>query len=162
MAEQSNLNPHRRDKFSSLEDLAVSMLRSYGDLSAGRLGGRVAPLFIDMANELIEEIRQHPYWKPEDKLDYYVSIQDAREIPDIIMRHGLMYLYATQQSSAKAGPAMRMFLRTMNQVLWNRLNGNTKIQLRVVDGGSNENNERGTTSQINGLVTPPDANQTES
>jgi type VI protein secretion system component VasK len=65
-----------------------------------------------------------------------------------------------QQKSQIAPTYGQAYARTMNQVLWNRLNGNTAIQLRVQDNGSNENYEQGSASTINGLVSDTDGNVT--
>ena len=48
---------------------------------------------------------------------------------------------------------MPNYHKTLNQQLWNELNGNTRIQLRVVDDGTNPENINGLkTNQYNGLL----------
>jgi hypothetical protein len=69
------------------------------------------------------------------------------------MINGLLMQYAMQQLSDKASLYSPMFYKSLNQDLWFKLNGSTKIQLRVTDDGTNKRNISGTTSTINGLVT---------
>ena len=48
---------------------------------------------------------------------------------------------------------MPVYNRVLNQHLWNKLNGNTKIRMRVVDDGTNKRNKNNTkTSQYNGTT----------
>jgi hypothetical protein len=160
MAEKSNLNPQTTDNYSPLGDLATMALRSFGDFSSRKIQGAAELMFVMFANQLIEEVRQHPYWPDDTPIDYYKSATETREIPDMIMVAGLLYMYAMQQKSQIAPTYGQAYARTMNQVLWNRLNGNTAIQLRVQDNGSNENYEQGSASTINGLVSDTDGNVT--
>lgn len=153
MAHNSDSNPHIAGSYAPLETLAMTALRRYGDFHPGTVDGEVMMMFIGFANDIIEELRQHPYWNGEH-LDYYQSQTDVRPIPDNIIVAGLLYYYAMQQQSSKIqayGPA---YYRTMNQTLWNRLNGGeyTQIQLRVVDDGSNPAYLSGETSKITGKV----------
>ena len=70
------------------------------------------------------------------------------------MMAGLLYHYALQQSSDKLQIYMPMFNKTLNQQMWQKLNGNTKIQMTVVDDGTNKRNKNGaTTNANNGTVT---------
>lgn len=128
----SDSNPHIKDTYSPLEVLAFSALRRYGDFSPGSVDGDVMLMFVGFANEIIDEIRQHPYWDGST-LDYYKHQQDTRPIPDNIIVTGLMAKYAEQQFSEKYQIYAPKYARTMNQLLWTRLNGNTKISLRVYD-----------------------------
>lgn len=128
----STSNPHIRDTYSPLETLAFNALRRYGDFTPGSVDGDVMLMFIGFANEIINEIRQHPYWDGTP-INYYKSQTDAREIPDNIIETGLLAKYAEQQFSEKYQIYSPKYARTMNQLLWERLNGNTKISLRVHD-----------------------------
>lgn len=155
MAEKSQISPHiKGGGYTPLETLITRAIRRYGDFSIGVTDPEVYQLFLDFANNIVEEIRQHPYWDPETELNYYVNPSEIRPIPDEIMVAGLLFFYATQQQSVKANTYGPLFFRAMNTILWNRKNGNTKIQARVVDGGSNPDYSRGsTTNEVNGLVT---------
>lgn len=152
MALTSNTNPHIRDKNSPLATLAMQALRRYGDFHHGTVDGDVMMMFIEFANAVIDEIRNHPYNTDTD-LDYYDSPTDVRLVSDRVMINGLLMQYAMQQLSDKASLYSPMFYKSLNQDLWFKLNGSTKIQLRVTDDGTNKRNISGTTSTINGLVT---------
>lgn len=148
----SNTNPQIRENYSPLETLAMQALRRYGDFHPGTVDGDVMLMFMEFANLVIDEIRMHPYHDGSD-LDYYQSPTDVREIPDIIIVSGLLYHYAVQQGSDKMQFYMPNFNRTLNQQLWQKRNGNTKIRMRVVDDGTNPRNRNGgTTNEDNGTV----------
>lgn len=152
---QSNtdLNPHIREKFSPLETLAMQALRRFGDFHAGTVDGDVMMMFLEFANMIIDEIKSHPY-HDNTSIDYYLSPTDVREVNDQIMIAGLLYHYSVQQASDRLQVYTPLFQRTLNQLLWNKYNGNTKIQMRVVDNGTNKGNiNNGTTSTKNGSVT---------
>lgn len=148
----SNTNPQIRENYSPLETLAMQALRRYGDFHPGTVDGDVMLMFMEFANLIIDEIRMHPYHDGTD-LDYYQSPTDVREIPDIVIVSGLLYHYAVQQGSDKMQFYMPNFNRTLNQQLWQKRNGNTKIQMRIVDDGTNPRNRNGgTTNEDNGTV----------
>ena len=150
---QSNTNPHIKENFSPLETLAMQTLRRFGDFHPGTVDGDVMLMFIEFANQVIEEVRMHPYHDGTD-IDYYQSATDVRPISDQIMMAGLLYHYALQQSSDKLQIYMPMFNKTLNQQMWQKLNGNTKIQMTIVDDGTNKRNKNGaTTNANNGTVT---------
>lgn len=162
MAETSNTNPHIRTKHSPLRTLAMQALRRFGDFSPSTVDGDVLLMFIEFANIIIDEVRQHPYsprttttttvngqkvtTTSANDVNYYTSADEVREIDDQIIVAGLLAHYALQQGSEKIQIYMPNYHRTMNQQLWNALNGNTQIRLRVVDDGTNPSN-------INGLKT---------
>ena len=155
----SDSNPHIREKHSPLQALAMQALRRYGDFHPGTIDGDVMLMFIDFANMIIDEVRAHPYAPLESgkttiqPIDYYVSQTDVREIKDIIIVQGLLYHYAVQQGSDKIQFYMPTYYNTLNRELWEAKNGNTKIQLAVVDDGTNKRNiNGGKTSALNGSV----------
>tara|TARA_B100000131_G_scaffold66632_1_gene62904 strand:- start:2350 stop:2829 length:480 start_codon:yes stop_codon:yes gene_type:complete len=148
----SNTNPHIRDKHSPLSVLAMQALRRYGDFNPGTVDGDVLLMFIEFANTIIDEIRQHPYHDGTD-INYYESAEEFRDIPDPVIVAGLIFQYALQQGSDKTQMYMPVYNRVLNQHLWNKLNGNTKIRMRVVDDGTNKRNKNNTkTSQYNGTT----------
>ena len=149
---QSNTNPHIREKNSPLNALAMQALRRSGDFHAGTVDGDVMLMFIEFANMIIDEIRMHPYYDGVE-VDYYQSPTDVRAISDPIVVAGLLYHYAAQQMSDKLQVYTPQFQRIMNQRLWEQYNGNTKIQMRITDGGTNKRNVNGAkTNTKNGTV----------
>ncbi len=152
MAGGSLTEPQVSEPNAELQALIVRALRRSGDFAVGQVNGDLILLFLDFANTIVDEIRAHPYW-PGTDLPYYISATDQRPIPDPIMVTGLMFHYAVQQESAKMGAYQALYTRTLNQLLWHALNGNTPIQLTVVDGGSTPtDHENVTVSDVNGLV----------
>jgi hypothetical protein len=147
-------NPHIRDEFSPLDALMRAALRRYGEFSTETIDGDVALMVIEMANEIIDDIRQHPYASAEDiALPYYTSLQDARPVNDTIIRSGLLARVADQQQSETTGTRYAQYYRHMNSLMWRKLNGNTAIHLRQVGDGTHPKNSLGrATSTINGLT----------
>lgn len=145
-------HPHIKDKFSPLGHLLQNALMMFGDFAPGPGDPHASRMLLSFANQIVEMIRQHPY-HDGTQIDYYTSLDESRPIPDVIMEAGLLALYSAQQNSVKTQMYMPMFYSTMNSVLWGRKNGNTKIQMKVVDGGTNDRNiNHGITDNFNGLV----------
>lgn len=151
-------NPHIRDQNSPLETLMLQALRRHGEFSPGTIAGDVASMFLEFANTILEEVRNHVYAEGTDLVDVpdYVSITDARPVPDEIIKAGLLFHYMMQQRDQAAGLQQQVFTRTMNQRLWFRLNGNTKIRMRIVDGGTHQASSP-QINPINGLAVKPKA-----
>ena len=169
MAETSNTNPHIRTKYSPLRTLAMQALRRFGDFNASTVDGDVVLMFLEFANMVIDDIRQHPYaartttttttngqtvtTTTANAIDYYTSPDETREIDDQIIVAGILAHYAVQQGSEKMQIYMPNYYRTLNQQLWNELNGNTRIKLRVVDDGTNKRNANDIKTNVyNGLL----------
>ena len=156
MAETSNTNPHIRAKYSPLRTLAMQALRRFGDFNPSTVDGDVILMFLEFANMVIDDIRQHPYaarstttttvngqkvtTTSANDINYYTSPDETREIDDQIIVAGILAHYAVQQGSEKIQIYMPNYYKTLNQQLWNELNGNTQIRLRVVDDGTNKRN----------------------
>lgn len=142
MSERSVHNPHLTEPYSELQTLVMTALRRYGDGAPGAIDGELMMMFLGFANDIIEEVRAHPYWEALTQkglapaLDYYTHPTDIRPIPDQIIVNGLIYYYALQQLSEKAGPAGPNYTRVMAQKLWQMLTGGARPQFTVVDGGS--------------------------
>lgn len=142
MAINNDASPHIRDIHAPLSELASRALRRYGDGAAETVDGETMNLMLDLANEIIEEVRQHPYFDTtKTELDYYQHITDSRPISDLIIIHGLLYRYAVQQASDKQQLFLPLFYQLMNRILWDQKNGNKAINFTVVDGGSNPRNK---------------------
>lgn len=123
----SGINPHLQGEHSPLEDLCRRALRRYGDLAPDTVDGETILMFLDFANEIVEDIRAHPYGDMPS-LDYYVSTTDIRPIPDIIVIDGLLMRYALQQGSRKAEIYAPKYYRTLNLTLYNRKYGSGPIE----------------------------------
>jgi hypothetical protein len=149
---QSDVNPHIRSSYSPLQTLIMQVLRRYGEFSPGTVDGDTALMFIEFANMVLDEVRQHPYHDGSD-LPYYLSLTDVRQVPDPVIIAGILYHYAMQQGSEKIQFYMPNYFRTLNQLLWHKANGSTQIRMRVPDGGTNwRNSEHVKTNPINGLT----------
>lgn len=139
MAQRSKVSPHRQDlssDYSTLDGLCVRALRRYGNFAPYSGDDDVLMMFIEMANEVIEDIRSHPYWQGGD-IDYYTAITESRPVPDQIIQDGILYKFAEQQMSEKMQIYGQKYYNRMSQILWERLNGNAPINLHVVDQPTN-------------------------
>lgn len=130
------VTPHVQDDFAPLNELAKRALRRFGDFSPHSVPGDVMMMFIEFANHVVEEVNQHPYRDHVEPVPYYTDAHQRRPIADQIMLNGLIALYAFQQMSEKTPGYQQLFFQTMNRILWAERNGNTRIQMRPVDGGS--------------------------
>jgi len=138
MAEKSVQKPFAaaKEKFTPLENLVRSALVRAGNFSPSRVDGEVMMMMIELANRVIEDVRQHPYWDGGD-IDYYTDIQERRPIPDMIMIDGLSTHYFIQQGSDKAMVHLQLYQSNMANVLHQRAYGNKPYTRSVTDGGSN-------------------------
>lgn len=121
----ASMNPHIRDDYSPLQELIMQALRRHGEFSSSSVDGDVSLMLMEFANEVLEEINSHPYWTGEI-LKPYISIQEARKVPDNIIVLGVLFHYAVQQHSSKAQAASEKFFRTMNQTLYRAKHGNER------------------------------------
>ena len=128
--------PHIKDDYAPLNELIARAIRRFGDFSSSSITGDVQNMFIEFANDVIEEYRSHPYYDGRE-LAYYKSANESRPVPDVIMLAGLIAHYSFQQMSEKTPGYQTLFYKTMNRNMWHDLNGNTAIQMRPMDGGSN-------------------------
>ena len=138
MSERSVQKPFAagREKYSPLEDLVRSALVRAGNFSPSRVDGEVMMLMIELANRVIEDLRQHPYWSGED-IDYYNDITEWRPIPDLIIIDGLSAHYFIQQGSEKAMIFLQLYQSNMSNILHERTQGNKPYTRKITDGGSN-------------------------
>lgn len=140
----SNSNPHIKEVYSPLQKLAMSALRRYGEFNPESVDGNVMLMFIEFANEIIEDIRVHPYFSDTFEIEYYTHVTDSRSIPDTIITYGLLFKYATQQASDKVKIYGPLYYEFMNKILYKEYARNSKLQMIVYDGGSNKNYLNGT------------------
>lgn len=139
MAEKSVQKPFAagRGDHSPLENLVRSALVRAGNFSPSRVDGEVMMLMIELANRVIEDIRQHPYWEGGD-IDYYNDITEIRAVPDMIMIDGLTAHYFIQQGSEKAMVFLQLYQANTANILHERSYGNKPYQRSITDGGSNK------------------------
>lgn len=161
----SQTNPHITNGNSPLRTLSMQALRRFGDFNATTVDGDVLLMFLEFANMVIDDVRMHAYAPrttyssatgtstTKDLIEYYRAVDEIRNVDDQIIVAGLLAHYSLQQGSEKAEIYMPSYYRTMNQQLWRALNGNTPIQMRVMDDGTNPSNSQGLkTSVINGNI----------
>ena len=128
------------------------VFRRYGDFSASTIEAEALSMMIELANMVVDDVRMHPYASTALQSEpYYHAMQDRSAIPDNIMVAGLLFYYAEQQGSERVGSHGPKFARTMNQELWRQTAGNTKIQMRPWDGGTNKTRNAATTDANTGL-----------
>lgn len=123
--------------FTPLENLVRSALTRAGNFSVSRVDGEVMMMMIELANRVVEDVRQHPYWTGGD-IDYYADITQSRAIPDMIMIDGLTAHYFIQQGSEKAMIFLQLYQAGMNNILNERTNGNKAYTRTITDGGSSK------------------------
>lgn len=125
----SSLNPQiTGTPYSPLDTLIMDALRDYGETNPGSMYADVSTMFLGFANQIIEDLRAHPYFDIPD-LNYYTSLNEIRTIPDIIIKAGLKHYYALQQVSVKSKIYEPMYNKTMNTTLYQRKYGNAKIEI---------------------------------
>lgn len=120
--------------YSPLSALISQVVRIYGDFAS--TDGETVMMFLNFANEILSDIRKHPYGAAFASVPDYKHPADTRDVPDRVIRAGLLYYYAVQQGSAKTAPYSAAYYKTLNGDLWDILNGNTPISLRAVDATS--------------------------
>lgn len=148
-------NPHLPGGgYSPLNALVRQALRRYGDFAVATVEGDTALLMLEFANLVLDDVEQHPYWTADAPLELYTALTDIRPVPDPIIVSGLLAHLAIQQQSDKQRTYFPLYQRDLNSQLWRRLNGNTPIRVRPMDGGSNASGST-RTNAINGL--PQDA-----
>lgn len=141
---ETTLNPHHTSgETSNLASLVSQALTLWGMSAPGAVDGSTINSFLIFANWVVEEVNSHPYWENNDQVDYYTSSTQTTAIPDAIMVNGILFQYASQQESSRAAAYGQNFFRTMNKILWNRLNGNTPIEVKPLDRSSNRSTVNG-------------------
>ena len=135
MAESvSPISPHIGDGLtSSLSVLTNRALRRYGEWNASTVDAETQSLFIDLANEIVDDVRGHPYWNNFPELEYYVSSEDVRPVPDPVMIAGLLAKFAVNQGSNKWEKYENDYYQRLNQHLYyGATGGSMPLNLQVV------------------------------
>ena len=125
-------NPQIAEPYSPLETLVNDAFERFGNMSVETLDGSVKRILFRYANRIIEDVRIHPYWDLPD-LDYYISLQDCRPVPDEIMITGLAFHYAKWMNSTRAATLGAEYAQALNQILYQRKYGSGKLQMAAVD-----------------------------
>lgn len=136
------------DSYAPLIDLVATAERRRGQMSAARLTGDQVLLYLEYANEIVEDVRAHRYWtilvnrgKAPNVLPYYTDLNEKRAIPDGILIAGLRAYAAEQAGSKKAKTLFDVYRNRMSMILYQRINdGIPKEFIRPMDGGSNPRN----------------------
>ncbi len=114
----TDLSPHIKDGATPLENLMYSALRRYGEFSPGQISGDVAPMFIEFANEILDDFNDHPYRANYEDVPPYISISDSREVPDPIIINGLIAQFASQQGHKDTIKYLSLYQKQLNQKTW--------------------------------------------
>lgn len=129
-------NPQIRDEYSPLSALITQALRRFGDFSPHSVQGEVGQMFLEFANLVVDDINRHPYAEElyDEPVEYYTQIDQARAIPDVIMRQGLLLYYSEQQHSSKLQTASPHYYEVLNGKLYQLYSGGSpKLRMQVVD-----------------------------
>lgn len=148
------VTPHIKDGYAPLRELIKRAIRRFGDFTAESVQGDVENMFIEFANMIVLDYQTHPYYN-DRAVEEYTSVDEAKAIDDRIMLAGLLAHYSFQQSSEKTPGYQTLYYKTLNQIMWDELNGNTPINMRPTDGGSNRD-DAVLTKPVNGLPVESD------
>lgn len=155
MADHSHTeNPQIVDGYTPLRKLIQDALREYGEFSVETIEADVSLMVLNFANQIVREVWTHPYATAEDaQIKPYTSLDDVRPIDDMVMISGLLARVLKQQRNYQSAQVeFQNYYRTLNQMMWFKLNGNTAIRMRQVDDGTHpRSSEYNKTSPINGL-----------
>ncbi len=128
-------SPHLTDSdYSPLEALALRALKRFGESAPSTVDAETMLMFIDFANEMVADIRNHPYYDNTIELRDYTHVQDNRPVADIIVVAGLLYRYAEQQDSRKQEKYEGRYWHLLNQGMYYLMtNGSINLELQAVD-----------------------------
>jgi hypothetical protein len=131
----ASLSPHLTSGANSpLSALLRRALVQYGDMAASTSEGDVALLMLDFANQIIEDVREHPYFDNAPVLQYYESLEDTRPVADSLVIAGLLAKYAAWNSSEKANNLeARYFMKLNSQMYYAATGGSIALELQVLD-----------------------------
>lgn len=117
-----------------LQTMADNTLRRYGEGAASIGDAQIALMFIDFANEILDEMMLHPYWN-KGVVEPFLHMEDRRpEISSVVMEAGLLWKYAVRQKSRNADQYAAHFFRLMNNRFYLEAFGpNPTLTMLVVD-----------------------------
>ena len=117
MAQKKSTSPHIVNPYAPLEQLTLTALKRYGEMSASTVEGEVQLMFLDYANTILDDVMAHPYWPVGQEVQYYNHQTEARGVPDTVMVAGLLAKFSMDQESRKAGKYEAEYYNRLNQVL---------------------------------------------
>jgi len=144
MSEQTEPHTLAGGQYSPMAQVIANAMNLWGVSHAEVMDGTLTHTFLLLANSVIEDVNSHPYWENNPPLDYLTSATEECPIPDMVMTYGLLARFAEQQGSERIGLFQPKYHRMLNQLLWNRLNGNTRIEVRPVDRSEGRSTINGT------------------
>lgn len=124
--------PNVKDPHSPLSLLINEAIGLFGNMSTDTIPGSILMTLLRRANSIVEDVRIHPYTTLPD-LDYYISFDDVRPIPDEIMIAGLLYHYSFWMKSDFVKNHYIQYQKTLGQILYQRKFGSGKIQMNTID-----------------------------
>ena len=127
----TSFHPPVRDDHSPLQSLITSVLRRFGAFNPDVVQGDVALMFLEMANEIINDWNLHPYTEDLDVVPDYVDVNEAREIPDRVMFQGLLFLYLSQQGSERTGFEQDRYYQTLNEEAYKIYSGGKSVKIKM-------------------------------
>lgn len=110
-------SPQIKDENSSLETLALRALRRYGEMSPSTVDAETILMFMDYANNVLDDVMEHPYWQKGYEVPYYIHVTQSRPVPDSLLLAGLIAKYALDQTSAKSQKYEGDYYKRLNQML---------------------------------------------
>ena len=129
-------SPQIAEPNAPLDELMKRALRRFGEMSTSTVEGDASLVFIDYANEILDDIRGHAYWPSDEVILDYVSLTEQRAVPDRLMVIGLLARYAADQQSKKAGQYMNEYYGSLNRLLHlKKFGGSVELELGVLDKG---------------------------
>jgi hypothetical protein len=128
------MNPHIKDAPSPLRALIGQALRRYGDFSGASVQGEAASMFLEFANAIVDDWVFHPTLSDIPEVSHYISVDEARDVPDVVMLQGLLLHYAAQQVSEKFPVYQGQYYQALNREALKVWSGgrNRKIEMRVM------------------------------
>ena len=122
-------NPNIRDQYSPLEDLIIKVLRRYGEFHPSSVDGEVYLMMIDFANSVLLDYNTHPYRTGDTEIADYISLSEARDLPDEIVMSGLIYYYSVQQMSQKMNAYRAVYYDNLHRITYHNKFGNKAITI---------------------------------
>ena len=128
------MNPHIKDTPSPLRTVIGQALRRYGDFSGASVQGEAASMFLEFANAVVNDWNFHPSLEKQDSVEHYVSVDESRALPDVVLLQGLLMHYAAQQASQKFPLYQGAYYQALNSEAHKVWTGgrNTPIVMQVI------------------------------
>ena len=125
----ASLHPNIRADNSPLRALMYNVVARFGDFDPADIQGELAELAIQWGNSVVSDWNMHPYNEDNTPVGDYISVDDAREVPDLVMSEGLYFKYCEQQASEKMAPAQASYFRALNHEAYRGSTGGVSKKL---------------------------------